>query len=130
MSERARAFLTDWFSGHAHPLPVTRRMAEAVRLATSCRKDATAVCIPLQEIRDVSDGDLILKILRALDAAGGWCESSPSCRDVIFAIALHVVSSDARYMVVIGMCVQPVSATPLVIYRLAFGSPRSFADVD
>ena len=26
--------------------------------------------------------------------------------------------------------VQPVSATPLVVYRLAFGSPRSFADVD
>ena len=28
------------------------------------------------------------------------------------------------------LCVQPVSATPLVVYRLAFGSPRSFADVD
>ena len=26
--------------------------------------------------------------------------------------------------------VQPVSATPLVVYRLAFGSPRSFAGVD
>ena len=30
----------------------------------------------------------------------------------------------------IGVSVQPVSATPLVVYRLAFGSPRSFADVD
>ena len=29
-----------------------------------------------------------------------------------------------------GVCVQPVSATPLAVYRLAFGSPRSFADVD
>ena len=28
------------------------------------------------------------------------------------------------------VCVQPVNATPLVVYRLAFGSPRSFADVD
>jgi hypothetical protein len=28
------------------------------------------------------------------------------------------------------LCVQPISATPLVVYRLAFGSPRSFADVD
>ena len=28
------------------------------------------------------------------------------------------------------LCVQPVSATLLVVYRLAFGSPRSFADVD
>ena len=27
-------------------------------------------------------------------------------------------------------CVQPVSATPSVVYRLAFRSPRSFADVD
>src|SRR6516165_6975711 len=29
-----------------------------------------------------------------------------------------------------GLSVQPVSATPLVVYRLAFGSPRSCADVD
>ena len=29
-----------------------------------------------------------------------------------------------------ALCVQPVSATPLAVYRLAFGSPRSFADVD
>ena len=28
------------------------------------------------------------------------------------------------------VCVQPISATPLVVYRLAFRSPRSFADVD
>jgi hypothetical protein len=44
-------------------------MAEAVRLATACRKDATARGIPLQEIRDESAGDLILKMLQALDAA-------------------------------------------------------------
>jgi hypothetical protein len=30
----------------------------------------------------------------------------------------------------LSLCVQPVSATPLVVYRLAFRSPRSFADVD
>ena len=35
----------------------------------------------------------------------------------------YTVSSSA-------VCVQPVSATPLAVYRLAFGSPRSFADVD
>jgi diguanylate cyclase (GGDEF)-like protein len=28
------------------------------------------------------------------------------------------------------LCVQPVSATPFVVYRLAFRSPRSFAAVD
>jgi hypothetical protein len=33
-------------------------------------------------------------------------------------------------MSVPGLCVQLVSATPLVVYRLAFRSPRSFADVD
>src|SRR5262245_66057139 len=37
---------------------------------------------------------------------------------------------DVRYLSAFGVCVQPVSATPLVVYRLAFGSPRSFADVD
>jgi hypothetical protein len=33
-------------------------------------------------------------------------------------------------MSALPLCVQPVSATPLVVYRLAFRSPRSFADVD
>ena len=37
---------------------------------------------------------------------------------------------DDQARVPINVCVQPVSATPLVVYRLAFGSPRSFADVD
>ena len=36
----------------------------------------------------------------------------------------------ARGMSLTPLCVQPVSATALVVYRLAFGSPRSFADVD
>ena len=39
-------------------------------------------------------------------------------------------SAVARQMAAMGLCVQPVSATPLAVYRLAFGSPRSFADVD
>jgi len=34
-----------------------------------------------------------------------------------------------RTMSSIGVCVQPVSATPLIVYRLGFRSPRSFADV-
>ena len=75
MSDRAQAFLMNWLSGHTHPLPVTRRLAEAVRLATACRKDATAAGIPLQEIRDVSDGDLILKMLQALDTAAQLAEA-------------------------------------------------------
>jgi hypothetical protein len=74
MSDQARAFLTNWLSGHAHPLPVTRRVAEAVRLATACRKDAAAAGIPQQEIREVSDGDLILKVLHALDTAAHLAE--------------------------------------------------------
>jgi len=35
-----------------------------------------------------------------------------------------------RWTSAFRVCVQPVSATPLVVYRLAFESPRSFADVD
>jgi hypothetical protein len=69
MSDRAREFLIDWFSAHVQPLPVVRRLAEAVRLATKCRADATASGIPLQEIRDVAGGDLILRLIQALDAA-------------------------------------------------------------
>jgi hypothetical protein len=37
---------------------------------------------------------------------------------------------DARPMSAMALWVQSVSATPLVVYRLAFRSPRSFADVD
>ena len=36
----------------------------------------------------------------------------------------------SAFVVAFGLCVQPVSATPLVVYRPAFRSPRSFADVD
>jgi hypothetical protein len=60
--------------------------------------------------------------------------------DIAFAeIAVDLnVDQFERYRAGIGkkamdasdLCVHPVSATPLVVYRLAFGSPRSFADVD
>ena len=77
MSDRAREFLIDWFSSHVQPLPPVRRLAEAVRLATKCRTDATAAGIPLQEIRDMANGDLILKLLQALDTADRLDEDSP-----------------------------------------------------
>src|SRR5262249_11664419 len=41
-----------------------------------------------------------------------------------------LINASTGRMSAFGVCVQPVSATPLVVYRLAFGSPRSFADVD
>jgi hypothetical protein len=90
MSDQARAFLINWLSGHAHALPVTRRVAEAVRLATACRKDATAADIPLQEIRHVSDGDLILKMLQALDTAAHLAE------DVGIAPEIETTLEDRR----------------------------------
>jgi hypothetical protein len=46
------------------------------------------------------------------------------------AIGPSATSLDVRCLVAFGVRVQPVSATPLVVYRLAFGSPRSFAGVD
>lgn len=70
MSDRAREFLSRWFSEHVEALPAVQRLAEAVRLATKCREDAIRAGIPLEEIRDVAGGDLIRKILAALDAAG------------------------------------------------------------
>jgi hypothetical protein len=68
MSDQARIFLISWFSGHVKLLPEVRRLAEAVRLATKCRADAADVGISLDDIRDATDGDLILKLLQALDA--------------------------------------------------------------
>jgi len=88
MSDRAEAFLANWLSEHTHPLPVTRRLAEAVRLATACRQDATAVGIPLQEIRNVADGDLILKILQALDTAASLA------KDVGLAPEIEAIAED------------------------------------
>ena len=49
-------------------------------------------------------------------------KETPLCAQNFFAGGLR--------MSALALCVQPVSATPLVVYRLAFGSPRSFADVD
>jgi hypothetical protein len=69
MSDRAHQFLNDWFGGHIGPLPAVERLAAAARLAVQCRRDATAAGIPLQEIRDAAGGDLIRKILHALDIA-------------------------------------------------------------
>ena len=51
------------------PLPEPFRLAQAVRLATQCREDATAAGIPLLEIRKAAGGDLIRKLLDALDTA-------------------------------------------------------------
>jgi hypothetical protein len=44
-----------------------RRLAAAVRLGSACRKEAVATGMPPQEIRDAAGGDLIRKILEALD---------------------------------------------------------------
>jgi hypothetical protein len=44
--------------------------------------------------------------------------------------ARGALQADVRVESDLALCVQPVSATPLVVYRLAFRSPRFFADVD
>ncbi|MGB6537861.1 MAG: hypothetical protein WBF58_18070 [Xanthobacteraceae bacterium] len=70
MSDRARDFLDDWFGKHIALLPAGKRLAASVLLAAQCRVDATALGIPLQEIRDAAGGDLIRKILQVLDFVG------------------------------------------------------------
>jgi hypothetical protein len=69
MSDRAHHFLNEWFGGHIGPLPAGERLGASVRLAAHCRQDATAAGIPLHEIRDAVGGDLIRKIMQALDIA-------------------------------------------------------------
>jgi hypothetical protein len=82
MSDRARDFLIDWFSVHVRALHPVQRLAEAVRLATRCRADATASGIPMQEIRDVAGGDLILRLIQALDVAARLDEDAPIAPDM------------------------------------------------
>jgi hypothetical protein len=69
MSDRAYHFLNDWFGAHIGPLPAGERLATSVRLAVQCRQDAIAAGIPLEEIRDAVGGNLIRKVLQALDLA-------------------------------------------------------------
>ncbi len=82
MSDRADDFLMLWFAQHVKALPAVLRLAEAVRLATDCRKDAVAAGIPLQEIRDAAGGDLIRKILDALNAAFARADEAPLAPDI------------------------------------------------
>ena len=77
MSDRAHEFLTHWFAAHVQPLSPARRLGQAVRLATKCRTDATDAGIAPEEIRDVAGGDLILKLIQALDAAARLHEEAP-----------------------------------------------------
>jgi len=77
MSDRAYHFLNDWFVGHMGPLPAGERLAASVRLAAQCRQDATAAGIPSQEIRDAVGGELIRKILQALDIAAALNHEVP-----------------------------------------------------
>lgn len=77
MSDRAREFLSLWFADHIQPLTPVRRLAEAVRLATRCRADATAAGIPQEEIRHAVGGNLILKLIQALDVAARLREDAP-----------------------------------------------------
>jgi len=93
MSDQAREFLIDWFSAHVQHLPAVRRLAEAVRLTTKCRADATTAGIPQQEIRDVAGGDLILKLLQALDAAARLEEDTPIAPEMKTLIEAQTIGS-------------------------------------
>jgi len=77
MSERARQFLIHWFTDHIQSLPKPFRLAQAVRLATQCRQDATAAGISPVEVRAATEGNLIRKLLDALDAAARLDNETP-----------------------------------------------------
>jgi hypothetical protein len=69
MSERARAFLEHWVSGHVGAVADEYRMRETVRLVALCREDAIRAGIPPDELRMASGGNLIQCMLAALSAA-------------------------------------------------------------
>jgi hypothetical protein len=48
----------------------------------------------------------------------------------VVVVGLKALDPEWPIREAIGVRVQPVSATPLEVYRLAFRSPRSFADAD
>jgi|SRR5580700_3156798 hypothetical protein len=69
MSERARAFLEHWVSGHVGAVADEYRMRETVRLVALCREDAIRAGIPPDELRMAAGGNLIQCMLAALSAA-------------------------------------------------------------
>jgi hypothetical protein len=69
MSERARAFLEHWLSGHVGAVADEYRMRETVRLVALCREDAIRAGIPPDELRTAAGGNLIQCMLAALSAA-------------------------------------------------------------
>jgi hypothetical protein len=77
MTDQADEFLSGWLAQHVRALPQVQRLAETVRLATACRRDAVAAGIDLQDIRTVAGGDLIRKILDALNAAAPVADEAP-----------------------------------------------------
>lgn len=86
MIDQADEFLTGWLAQHVRALPPVQRLAETVRLATACRRDAVAAGIDLQDIREVAGGDLIRKILDALNAAAPLVDEAPLAPDVDAAV--------------------------------------------
>lgn len=82
MIDQADEFLTGWLAQHVRALPPVQRLAETVRLATACRRDAVAAGIDLQDIREVAGGDLIRKILDALNTAAPLVDEAPLAPDV------------------------------------------------
>lgn len=86
MSDRAGDFLIHWFTQHVRPLPAVQRLAEAVRLATDCRKDAVAAAIDLQEIGEAAGGDLIRKILEALNTPALVADAVPLAPEIDEAV--------------------------------------------
>jgi hypothetical protein len=54
----------------------------------------------------------------------------PSCRPECPQLAILGPALSNPEVSFMGGLVQPISATPLVVYGLAFRSPRSFAGVD
>ncbi len=84
-----------------------------------------------QELRELGAGVQISANVTCVLHALGLKEALERVQVLPAGKAIRLWNSGQSWKLFdLGMCVQPVSATPLVVYRLAFRSPRSFADVD
>jgi hypothetical protein len=69
MTYRAKEFLDCWESEHVEAVADSEKAAEAEQLALACRQDALRAGTAEQDLADAVGGDLIGKLLQALDAA-------------------------------------------------------------
>jgi hypothetical protein len=132
-------FAADQFDHYVAPFSDIAKVSELIKKEVKTRLDTVSYRPDLKPDKYNADNHYerksfvnIYQAPHILDYASG---EAPDISPIVeYFNRVYPVERDRievmRWTATLILCVQPVSATPLVVYRLAFGSPRSFAGVD